>query len=493
MVDDALQSGVKPERIAFLAFTRKAAEEARDRAAVRFNLNPKKELSYFRTLHSMALNLSNIGSGQVMQSENYRELSDAIGVSLETPARSNFDDDLPVLLKASNPILGLINLARLRKVSLRDQYNASNLAYDWLTIKHVDRSLTNYKRRMVMFDFTDMLEKFVHEGHNWCPHFDLCFIDEAQDLSPLQWDMAHFLDEKSERMYVAGDDDQAIYRWAGADVDAFINLDGPSETLTNSYRIPFKVHHVAESIVKRIDRRFPKQYDPKQEEGNVEYRHMVEDIDMSKGTWLILAQAGYQLHPVATTLRSFGHLFKYNGARSISIKLSDAVNGWEQLRKGEKITGKTARNMYSYMSTKDTIKTTRHVAKGFKTLSGLEDTDMVNMQDLSVNFGLLAGIELKWHEAMDRIPERDRAYIIALLRRGEKFNGEPRITVSTIHGAKGGEADNVAVFTDLSPAAEQHMRHAPDDMHRVFYVAVTRAKKNLFIIESQDATRSYDL
>ena len=115
------------------------------------------------------------------------------------------------------------------------------------------------------------------------------------------------------------------------------------------------------------------------------------------------------------------------------------------------------------------------------------------MGTLVDSYGLKADKTMIWSEAMDKLPEGDRAYITALLRRGEKFNGEPRITVSTIHGAKGGEADNVAVFTDLSPAAEQHMRHAPDDMHRVFYVAVTRAKKNLFIIESQDATRSYDL
>jgi DNA helicase-2/ATP-dependent DNA helicase PcrA len=65
--------------------------------------------------------------------------------------------------------------------------------------------------------------------------------------------------------------------------------------------------------------------------------------------------------------------------------------------------------------------------------------------------------------------------------------------VSTIHGAKGGEADNVVLFTDLSPAAEAQMNINPDDTHRVFYVGVTRAKQNLFIVEPQDFTRSYDL
>ena len=94
---------------------------------------------------------------------------------------------------------------------------------------------------------------------------------------------------------------------------------------------------------------------------------------------------------------------------------------------------------------------------------------------------------------MDRIPDSERAYITALLRRGEKFNGLPRITASTIHGAKGGEADNVVLFTDLSPAADDAMRYNPDDMHRVFYVAVTRTRQNLFIMEGEDVTRSYDL
>jgi len=115
------------------------------------------------------------------------------------------------------------------------------------------------------------------------------------------------------------------------------------------------------------------------------------------------------------------------------------------------------------------------------------------MQDLSVNHGLLATSNMIWSEAMDKLPETDRAYITALLRRGDKFNGIPRITASTIHGSKGGEADNVVLFTDLSPAADEEMRINPDDMHRVFYVGVTRTKQNLYIVDAEDLSRSYDL
>ena len=191
--------------------------------------------------------------------------------------------------------------------------------------------------------------------------------------------------------------------------------------------------------------------------------------------------------PVAQELKSSGYLFDYRGHRSISDKLSDSVNGWEQLRKGKEVSGEVARKIYSLMSTGV------RVTRGYKKLSGLEDNDFVTMSVLVNSYGLKALSSMIWSEAMDKIPEADRAYVTALLRRGEKFNGLPRIAVSTIHGSKGGEADNVVIFTDLSPAADNEMRNNPDDMHRVFYVGVTRTKNNLYIVDSEDVTRSYDL
>ena len=487
MVDEALENGTHPHRIAFLAFTRKAANEAKERAAERFGLDPKKDLIYFRTLHSLALIMSDIRPEQVMQSSNYKELSDAIGVTLGGAKNTSFDEDVPSMVAASDPILGLINLTRLKKSNLREEYNHSNLEADWNTVNFVAKSLQEYKKGLNLYDFTDMLEQFVTHSDRFCPQFDLCFLDEAQDLSALQWDIAHILDKNSKRMYCAGDDDQAIYRWAGADVDQFINLPGGSETLSQSYRVPSDVHRVAEGVVRRINRRFPKKYEPRKERGNVARIDTISALDMSQGSWLILSQAGYQLTPVANDLKSNGYLFNYRGHRSISEKISEAVNGWGQLRKGNEIEAQVARKIYSFMSVGDRIK------RGFKKLPGLEDTDLVKLDELCANHGLLATPDMNWSVAMDKLPDTDRAYITALLRRGEKFNGIPRITASTIHGSKGGEADNVVLFTDISPAADEEMRIHPDDMHRVFYVGVTRTKNNLYIVEPEDIARSYDL
>ena len=82
MVDKAFESGVQPQEIAFLAFTKKAANEAKERAADRFGLDPKEDLMFFRTLHSLALAMTDIQSDQIMQREHYKELSHAIGVEL---------------------------------------------------------------------------------------------------------------------------------------------------------------------------------------------------------------------------------------------------------------------------------------------------------------------------------------------------------------------------------------------------------------------------
>ena len=65
--------------------------------------------------------------------------------------------------------------------------------------------------------------KMLLEKENKIPEFDVVFIDEAQDLSPLQWKLYDILKQKSKDIYLAGDDDQAIFAWAGADVNRFIN------------------------------------------------------------------------------------------------------------------------------------------------------------------------------------------------------------------------------------------------------------------------------
>jgi superfamily I DNA/RNA helicase len=78
-----------------------------------------------------------------------------------------------------------------------------------------------------------------------------------------------------------------------------------------------------------------------------------------------------------------------------------------------------------------------------------------------------------------------------MLANDEKITQTPRITLSTIHAAKGGEADNVLILPDITKSAVDNNDINPDELHRLFYVAVTRAKKSLHILEPKNYERCY--
>ena len=88
-------------------------------------------------------------------------------------------------------------------------------------------------------------------------------------------------------------------------------------------------------------------------------------------------------------------------------------------------------------------------------------------------------------DSIDTVSAFDITYLRRLERIGEDIKGEPRIRVSTIHQAKGGECDNVVVLLDLGRLVYKSYLKNPDDEHRVFYVGITRVKNNLFIVNPQ--------
>ena len=110
LVDKALADGVPPTQIAFFAFTRKAATEAKERAAARFNLDPKTDLPFFRTIHSLAFHLTGLKSEQLMTAQHYREVERKIGIALVSGDVPMYEveEDLSNSLRKESPILRLI-------------------------------------------------------------------------------------------------------------------------------------------------------------------------------------------------------------------------------------------------------------------------------------------------------------------------------------------------------------------------------------------------
>ena len=478
-VEKELEDGVPSMKIGYFSFTKKAANEARDRAIAKFpQLNPKTDFPFFRTLHSLAFRCLAIKADMIMQPEHYREFAAEAGIEISMGTEDDVD-----LAKADNPILNQINLARIKGVDLRQHYNQCGLDIEWYHFEFVERTYRHYKRSRDLLDFTDLLEMIVVE-HDRLPSLDVLIVDEAQDLSRLQWQMVEALSAKAKRTFLAGDDDQAVFTWAGADVKSFLSFQGQITVLDQSYRVPSTVHALADRIVHRIKERQPKEWKSRDFEGQVKTYYRFEDVALNDESWLIMAAANYMLNPVHEWLKSQGLLFERSGVPSLNTQMVKAVVIWERLRSGQDANYEEVKNIYKYLGAE-------LVARGHRAFKNGDPEVIYFLEDLKRDHGLLdAPI---WHEALTRIPEDKRDYLIAVLRRKTKLSSVNRIKLSTIHGAKGGEADHVILLMDLSPKFALELQKNGDDVHRLFYVGITRAKKSLHLILPKHIEKGFRL
>jgi DNA helicase-2/ATP-dependent DNA helicase PcrA len=270
-----------------------------------------------------------------------------------------------------------------------------------------------------------------------------------------------------------------IYPWAGADSQHLIELPGDVKVLGQSWRVPPVIQKLALSIIGRINHRRPKQWQARAGgAGEISHAADISQVDCGAGEILVLARNVYLVtDQIIPALRRQGVVYEWRGHPSIAPNLLRAITAWERLRGGGDIDGAEARLIYALMTSGKGVK------RGFKTLPHLRDDDHVDLNGLQTIGGLMT--TSIWHEAMDRIPEHDRGYIIHCRQRGEKLTTAPRVRVSTIHGAKGGEANHVVLLKEMARRTYKDMEKTPDAEARVQYVAVTRAKERLTIVDSR--------
>jgi len=465
-----------PNRIGYFSFTQKAAYEARDRAIDKFNLT-EDDLPYFRTLHSLAFRRLGIKKENVMQRKHYVDLGNKINMRIDY---NEYDEEQSGIFTTHSDYLRVIQLAKLRGITPEQQYNLREHSQDLSVrdLKILDNELEAYKKQYGLIDFNDMILNFIKSDAS--PKFDVVFIDEAQDLSRMQWDMAKSIWDKTEDSYIAGDDDQAIFRWAGADVDSFITQTGKFLNLTQSYRVPGVVHDIAMGIVKRISKRHYKEWSPRSKSGLLSYYHEFQDVNMSKGEWFVLARTRYMLNELENVLYSKGLYYQNKFKKGYEKDLYEAVTDWEEWRKNKDLDHEKIKRIASYMSP-------NHYTK--ENIQYLDKDKSYNMTEAYNNQGLKT--KSVWYEAFDSAPQKQIKYIRKMRANGEQLNKAPRILLSTIHGVKGGEAENVVLLTDLSKNTQKNMDRFPDDENRLFYVGATRTKDHLHIIRPKDIYKSF--
>ena len=483
LVDEFIKDGVRPKQIGYFSFTKKAANEAANRAADKFNLDKETDLENFRTLHSFAFHKLGMVKEKIMQPEDYREFGEKCGIPIKT-AKFSTDDGT---FNSDNEYLTIINTARVKRMDLLEYYDSRQniLDIERSTLYLLSEELKKFKKEKGLKDFTDLLEDFIDKDIQ--PTFEVLFIDEAQDLSKIQWEMVRVLWSNAKKTYIAGDDDQAIFKWAGADVDHFIALKEEVDdikTLNQSYRIPGgPIHKLSQKIIGKVQNRFNKEYKPRSEAGILKRYSDITQVDMSQGNWLILSSANHFLEDAKDLCEIQGWYYQYRGINSVPLKLLLALNNWEAWRKGAYLNHLEIRNIYEYLGS--------NVLPGFKKGKTLQSEDKYTLKECQEKHGLTT--DKVWYEAFEGLDTITENYIRNMRANGEKINKNPRIIMSTIHGAKGGEADKVLLMQDLTNAALETFSHDPDELHRLFYTGATRAKRELHVLDPKDFDRAYIL
>lgn len=388
-----------------------------------------------------------------------------------------------------------------------------------LRVKAFAEAWEDWKRGINCMDFTDLIEVALQDIPTAPGAPAVGFFDEVQDFTALELALVRKWGSRMEYLILAGDDDQCIYGFKGATPDAFLTPEIPPENkriLSQSHRVPRAVQALAQDWIVRVQRREPKEYRPRDAVGDV--------IRARSGTWkrpeplcelaaelaeqgktvMILAACSYMLQPAIQVLRKAGVPF-HNPFRE---KRGD----WNPLRRGggKRLTAVDRllaflRMDYQTWGEQARPWTGEDVQRWSEILRqegvfhrGMRQVIAAWPLDAEAPLDQLASImeedafvhamelDLDWYLASAQ-SSRQKAleYPVSVAKRfgGRALREEPKVVVGTIHSVKGGQADVVILFPDLSRQGYEawQRRDRRDEVIRQFYVGMTRARESLII------------
>lgn len=388
------------------------------------------------------------------------------------------------------------------------------------------RRWQEFKDALGLLDFTDLIETCYRHVSVAPKRPAVIFADEAQDLNRMQLSLIRKWGRHCNYFIVCGDEDQTIYSFTGASPDAMLEPDIPDDhkiILKQSYRVPRAVHTAADKLIRQVTRRQEKVYLPRPEDGaclrgplNASYKRpdywilktAAEHVGKGQSV-MLLASCSYMLEPLVAVLRKNAIPFHNPYRRS---------NGfWNPIRLGRK--GSTANRILSllaahpefgegrrdwtlgdlalwadWLQSKGVLK---HGAK--KRLQAANEAEPASIGTLDGIFeegaleSLLEAFEGNRRTLLDWWRRRITADVhkrvqypadIVAAHGPKALLAAPKVIVGTIHSVKGGEADVVFLFPDLSDSGlTGYRRHGPprDAVIRTFYVGMTRARETLYL------------
>lgn len=238
-----LKKGLKPNEIAALTFTQKAALEMRERVIK--HLERKEDLPFIGTFHLLCIRLlreflpEEEKNFQICTRTKQKEIIHSLG-------EKNAAKIIEKISKFKNRGLSLDD----KTYSIYENYEAR-------------------KKELNLLDFDDLLIKtleMLRQGE--IPQFfNHIIVDEFQDINKIQYEIIKMLLGERSSLSVFGDPDQAIYSFRGSEIDLFLNLpmDFQNLTLLNlslNYRSQANIITVSNKFITGNTKRFSKKIEP---------------------------------------------------------------------------------------------------------------------------------------------------------------------------------------------------------------------------------------
>ena len=389
--------------------------------------------------------------------------------------------------------LGVYSKARNLLISPEEAYKQESYKRDSLTV--FLRKISTYEHYKTgggersFIDFDDMIERAIKEVT--FPSLKVLILDEAQDCTPLQWSVIYKMAPKVKRIYLAGDDDQAIYIWNCADPKYFTKFfPGRKVKLRKTRRFGEAIHSFSQIIRRGINDSEEKEYLPGGKDGYVKAYLSFKEIPFEKfkEDWYILGRINETVNELRMLAKDAGLYYKDNkGTKCFDQKQWESIKAWTAITKGKKIDKKAARNMYKHL--RELEDPAYRLDKFWRAQPDFKE---YNFQDLKEWCGLALEDSQKtkpwfWILRRNFKPRQVRHFIRLLRRYGQKeLDKDPLITIDTIHSVKGGEANHVVLYGKGNYPSDYENKNKSDksDERKVWYTGATRARKTLHLLRS---------
>jgi superfamily I DNA/RNA helicase len=378
--------------------------------------------------------------------------------------------------------------SRNRNVESEEYFDASDEPFsDPQRTIIIANAYQRWKKDQGYVDFTDLITR-VANGEGTFPTWDVVIIDEAQDLTPLQWRLAERLYEQASTVYVVGDDDQTIYGFLGANVRNFLSWPCDAQrVLDYTHRLPKNILDYSLFLAKRIQCRQPKTV-----KGDPRVGMIWDEIDVLENLYygttsseLYLVRNEYMKRriqkllieraiPFSGKFSPFTDTTCYGGRAFNAVRL---LTQWResrlQFRDWRTIKSLLSPSLVEYIEGKFVAAKEFH-PDGIPTLTSIFK-EPLNKRGF-------------WEEFLPSLDSKLAAcFKVAIEQFGMDRCLNPTLELCTIHKAKGKEANRVFVCSAVTDKIYRKILDFDDSEHRVFYVAITRAKEELYLINDEEA------